>query len=42
MLTAAIKEDLDKLVKIGIGKGGILNDMMVSNFYAMLSSSAKT
>lgn len=42
MLTAGIKEDLDKLVNIGNGKGGILNDMMVSNFYAGLPSSVKT
>lgn len=41
MLTAEIKEDLDRLVNIGDGKGGILNEMMVSNFYAGLPSSVK-
>lgn len=42
MLTAGIKEDLDKLVNIGNDKGGILNEMMVSNFYAGIPSSVKT
>lgn len=42
MITAGIKEDLDKLVNIGNGKGGSLNEMIVSNFYAGLPSSVKT
>lgn len=42
MITAGMKEDLDKLVNIGNGKGGSLHEMIVSNFYAGLPSSVKT
>lgn len=42
MLTAEIKEDLDKIVAIGARQGGILNDIIVSNFYIGLSTEKRT
>lgn len=42
MLTAKIKEDLDKIVAIGTRQGGVLNDIIVSNFYVELPTEMRT
>lgn len=41
MLTPEIKEDLDKIVKMGARQGNVINDIIVSNFYASLSTEHK-
>lgn len=42
MLTPDIKEDLNKIVEMGNRQGGVLNDIIVSNFYIGLSSEQQT